>query len=142
MTERNKFRDKLFKIEESLNIEGVKYYNMIKLSDDKPFFAHNIWFTFSIFLLLAEVYKLYINCISINKTFALKKIISNLSIINNIEYDRENPRIIFDNNDIPNLPNRQNIYNILNQRNINNQENNEVNNNQDSKSTNYDSKNL
>lgn len=164
LTERNKFRDKLFKIEESLNIEGVKYYNMIKLSDDEPCFAHNIWFIFSIFLLLAEVYKLYINCISINKTFALKKIISNRSIINNIEYDRENPRIIFDNNDIPNLPNRrevivnneginsneyilrnnnnQNIYNILNQRNINNQENNEVNNNQDSKSTNYDSKNL
>ena len=86
------------------------------------------------------------------------------NIINNSEYDRANPRNIFDNNDIPNLPNRreviinnedinsneyilrnnnnQNIYNILNQRNINNRENNEVNNNQDSKSTNYDSKNL
>ena len=162
LTERNKFRDKLFKIEESLNIEGVKYYNMFKLSDDEPCFADKIWLIFSIFLLLAEVYKLYINCISINKTFALKKMISMENIINNSEYGRANPRNIFDNNYIPNLPNRRevivnneginsneyilqnnnnkNIYNILNQRNINNQENYEVKNNQDSKSTNYEQK--
>ena len=120
LIEEIKNKDKYYKVLEAVKIEWINYYNMFKLQDDEHCFTETVWSIFSIFLGLAEIYKLYINCISIKKTYTIKKIISKENILNDERYNSYIPEIYIKNQSF-----RFNGNNLIMNNNLNNNQSND-----------------
>ena len=90
----NKKLDKNFQIDEEIKINGLKDYYMIKLKEEDSCFINKIFFCILTLIAFAEIYKIYINYISIYQEFTIKKVISSYKKLNNEEkYDLFNPQI-------------------------------------------------
>ena len=90
----NKRFDQDFQFEEEIKIIGLKDYYMIKLKDEDYFFINKIFFCILTAFTFVEIYKLYINYISVYQEFTIKKIISSYKKLDNEgKYDLYNPQI-------------------------------------------------
>lgn len=75
--EKCKGRDKSCKIKEEIKIKDLKNKYMLRIGDEKDsIFVNKVIFVFLTFISLAELYKIYINYISIYQKFTIRKIIS------------------------------------------------------------------
>ena len=120
----NKVRDEYMDFSESWDLPGIITNNLVKISDKGKFPVNfGLFFIFTL-LTFVEFYKLFINSVSIDKIFTIKKIISTRNDLNNQENNINN----FENNNVfsnENLSSSR-IYSNDERRNINN---NNINNN-------------
>lgn len=90
----NKLRNRNFQIEEEIKINGLKNYYMIKLNEEDSFFINKAFFIILTLFSFVELYKIYINYISIYQEFTIKKIISSYRDLKNDEkYNIFNPQL-------------------------------------------------
>ena len=90
----NKRLDKNFQIEEEIKINGLKDHYMIKLKEKDNCFINKSFFFILTLIAFVEIYKIYINYISIYQEFTIKKMISSYKKLNNEEkYNLFNPQI-------------------------------------------------
>ena len=90
----NKRLDQDFQFEEEIKIIGLKDYYMIKLKEEDYFFINKIFFFIITVITFVEIYKIFINYISVYQEFTIKKIISSYKKLDNErKYDLYNPQI-------------------------------------------------
>jgi len=83
---RNKNRDRYFRFWEVRNVNSYAEFNMIKITDTEPFAVSTTIFTIATIFLVAEFYKLYVDCRCATQEFTISKLVSaktNLNIENN-----------------------------------------------------------
>ena len=120
---------------------------LIKLYKKEPLFIGCFWFVIFNFLSLASIYKLYIRLISFDQTITIRKLISNHNnLFNNAEYNRYNPKFVFQNKIFSYGQNNNNIVIPFNSQrdlhvNENELQNNNINNNESNNNINNENNN-
>ena len=127
----NKRLDPDFQFEEEIKINGLKDYYMIKLKEEDNCFINKIFYCIITLITFVEIYKIFINYISVYQEFTIKKMISSYKKLDNEgKYNLYNPQInlITENYIIPQSNychlhtsnNKNNKSNILNRNSLKN----------------------
>ena len=97
--ERNKNKDTNFNFQLIVSFKNIKFYNIILLCKKSPWFINKFFYIFFSFLTLVEFYKIFINLITFEQTFQIKKFISKINSLDNDEkYNPFNPELFIAHN--------------------------------------------
>jgi hypothetical protein len=84
---RNKGRDQNMDMKETIDLQGFKPYNMVRVSDkNTPFINKYVYMLFTFVFPIVELFKLYINHFCEEQTYTIRKVISTRNDLNTPYY--------------------------------------------------------
>ena len=82
------------KVKEEIRIKEMYDYNTIKIYDNDSILVHHYIYIFSAILTFAELYKIYLYCISIYEEFTIRKVVSLRNDLSQCqEYNKFTPKV-------------------------------------------------
>lgn len=91
--QRNRFRDSQFDFKETREIPGMKSHNLVKLSENEPYFASFMYFSLFTLLTFSELYKSWFDSYCIYQKFKIRKLISTRYDLNQPTYQKLIPQL-------------------------------------------------
>jgi len=107
----NRFRDANFDFKETRKVPGMKEHNLVKLSENEPYFVSFKFFVLFTLMTFAEFYKAWINSLCVYQFYKVRKLVSTRYDLNQQVYQNFVPQLHFINQQYNYQPE---YYNYLN----------------------------
>ena len=104
---KNRNKDSCISITVDRIIPGMENYYLIKLNKDKKYFLLKKWiYILSVFLMIDQFYRLYLDCICSKQFFIIRKIISSRNnVLENNKYSQFTPGFSISDNNVVEIKN-------------------------------------
>ena len=90
---RNRFRDTHFSFWETRTIPGMDHHNLVKLVDREPCMVNMLFFVIFTFLMVAEIFSIYVDSFCVYQKFKVRKLVSTRYDLNQPVYQTFVPQL-------------------------------------------------